>query len=160
MMTQQEVYNCVGPTTTSALDLAPGTLIGLNVGLLAGLIGAYAPDQSHYGPTWQRVLFIDLAAAAGAIAGGVFGCVFNVNGCLKAQNPSDEARAIEAWSALGGAGVGAIAGVLGTRRFQDEMPDGRTTGDSASATMPVVTVAPMRDATGGVVPSFAAMGSF
>ncbi|HTB58371.1 MAG TPA: hypothetical protein VLC06_10880 [Polyangia bacterium] len=157
--TGDPIFNCA-EHSTSTLDLAPGTLIGLNVGLLAGLIGAYAPDQSHYGPTWQRVLFIDLAAAAGAIAGGVFGCVFNVNGCLKAQNPSDEARAIEAWSALGGAGVGAIAGVLGTRRFQDEMPDGRTTGDSASATMPVVTVAPMRDATGGVVPSFAAMGSF
>jgi hypothetical protein len=156
---QIDVYNCAYPST-SALDLAPGTLIGLNVGLLAGLIGAYAPDQSHYGPTWQRVLFVDLAAAAGAIAGGVFGCVFNVDGCLKAPNPSDEARAIEAWAALGGAGVGAIAGVFGTRRFEDEMPDGRTTGDSASATMPVVTVAPMRDATGGVVPSFAAMGSF
>ena len=155
-----EVYNCVGAITTSALDLAPGTLIGLNVGLLAGLMGAYLPDQSHYGPTWQRVLFVDLAAAAGAIAGGVFGCVFNVQGCLKAQNPSDEARAIEAWAALGGAGVGAMAGVLGTRHFEDEMPDGRTTGDSASTTMPVVTVAPMRDATGGVVPSFAAMGSF
>jgi hypothetical protein len=155
----EELYNCA-VHTTSALDLAPGTLIGLNVGLLAGLIGAYAPDQSHYGPTWQRVLFVDLAAAAGAIAGGVFGCVFQVDQCLKAQSPSDEARAIEAWSALGGAAVGAIAGVLGTRRFEDELPDGRTTGDSASATMPVVTVAPMRDASGGVVPSVAAMGSF
>jgi hypothetical protein len=156
-----ELYNCKdSATSTSALDLGPGTLIGLNVGLLAGLIGAYVPDQSHYGPTWQRVLFVDLAAAAGAIAGGVFGCVFNVDGCLKAQNPLPEARAIEAWAALGGAGVGAIAGVFGTRRFEDEMPDGRTTGESASATMPVVTVAPMRDATGGVVPSFAAMGSF
>ena len=158
--TEQNVYNCIGPKSTSALDLAPGTLIGLNVGLLAGLIGAYAPDQSHYGPTWQRVLFVDLAAAAGAIAGGVFGCVFQVDGCLKAASPSDEARAIEAWAALGGAAVGAIGGVLGTRHFEDEMPDGRTTGDSASATMPVVTVAPMRDATGGVVPSVAAMGSF
>ncbi len=154
-----EIFNCAEPTT-SALDLAPGTLIGLNVGLLAGLIGAYAPDQSHYGPTWQRVLFIDLAAAAGGIAGGVFGCVFNVDNCLKDPSPGAQARSIEAWSALGGAGVGAIAGVLGTRRFQDELPDGRTTGDSASATMPVVTVAPMRDATGGVVPSVAAMGSF
>jgi hypothetical protein len=154
-------FNCEQPSTsTSTLDLAPGTLIGLNVGLLAGLIGAYAPDQSHYGPTWQRVLFVDLAAAAGAIAGGVFGCVFNVDGCLKAPSPSPEARSIEGWAALGGAAAGAIGGVLGTRHFEDEMPDGRTTGDSASATMPVVTVAPMRDATGGVVPSVAAMGSF
>ena len=156
------LFDCEEPaTSTSALDLAPGTLIGLNVGLLAGLIGAYGPDQSHYGPTWQRVLFVDLAAAAGAIAGGVFGCVFNVQGCLKNPNPSDQARAIEAWAALGGAAAGAIGGVLGTRRFEDELPDGRTTGDSsASATMPLVTVAPMRDATGGVVPSVAAMGSF
>ncbi len=30
---------------TSALDLVPGALIGLNVGLVAGLIGAYVPDQ-------------------------------------------------------------------------------------------------------------------
>ena len=37
-----ELYNCKDTeTSTSALDLAPGTLIGLNVGLLAGLMGAY-----------------------------------------------------------------------------------------------------------------------
>ena len=156
---QVEAYNCVGPTSTSALDLAPGTLIGLNVGLLAGLIGAYAPDQSRYGPTWQRVLFVDMAAAAGAIAGGVFGCVFNVNQCLEAPDPNAKARAIEAWAALGGAAAGAIGGVLGTRHFEDEMPDGRTTGDSGT-TMPLVTVAPMRDANGGAVPSVAVMGSF
>jgi hypothetical protein len=151
-------YNCLNPAT-SVLDLAPGTLIGLNVGLAAGLLGAYAPDQSRYGPTWQRVLFIDLAAGAGAIAGGVFGCVFNVSGCLRPVDVGPEARAIQAWAALGGAGVGAIAGVLGTRHFEDEMPDGRTTSTYASPP-PVVTVAPMHDATGGVVPSFAAMGSF
>ena len=157
--TMEDVYNCA-VSATSALDLAPGTLIGLNVGLLAGLIGAYAPNQSHYGPTWQRVLFVDLAAAAGAVAGGVFGCVFNVNGCLRPTDVSPEARAIQAWAALGGAGVGAIAGVFGTRHFEDEMPDGRTTSPYASTPPPMVTVAPMRDANGGAVPSVAVMGSF
>jgi PEGA domain len=153
------VYDCA-VHTTSALDLAPGMLIGLNVGLAAGLLGAYGPDQSHYGPTWQRVLFVDLAAVAGATAGAVFGCVFNVSGCLRAPNPSPDARSIQAWAALSGAAVGAVGGVLGTHHFEDEMPDGRTTSAYAATPPPMVTVAPMRDANGGVVPSFAAMGSF
>ncbi len=155
----EPVYNCASHST-SALDLAPGLLIGLNVGLAAGLLGAYAPDQSHYGPTWQRVLFVDLAAAAGGVAGGVFGCVFNVNGCLKSTSVSPDARAVQAWAALSGAGVGAIAGVLGTRHFENEMPDGRTTSPYASTPPPMVTLAPMRDANGGMIPAFAAMGSF
>jgi hypothetical protein len=149
---------CMAAPATSTLDLAPGTLIGLNVGLAAGLLGAYLPDQTHYGPTWQRVLFVDSAAAAGAIAGGVFGCVANVKGCLQQPNPLEEARSIEAWSALAGAGIGAVAGVFGTHRFQEEAPDGRTI--DAQATMPIVTVVPMRDGTGATVPAFAAMGSF
>jgi hypothetical protein len=153
-----DFYNCAIPST-SILDLAPGMLIGLNVGLVAGLVGAYKPDQSHFGPTWQRVLFVDLAAAAGAIAGGVFGCVSNVSGCLRKQDPTPDARAIVAWWALGGATVGAVAGVFGTRHFEDEMPDGRTTSASA-APPPIVSLMPVRDASGGVVPAVAAIGSF
>ena len=58
---------------TSVLDLTPGALIGLNVGLALGLMAAYLPDQTKYGPTWKRVLLIDLAVGAGMVAGGVAG---------------------------------------------------------------------------------------
>jgi hypothetical protein len=47
--------------------MAWGMLAGLNVGLAAGLAMAYLPDQRVYGPSWQRVMMIDLAGFAGAV---------------------------------------------------------------------------------------------
>jgi hypothetical protein len=139
----------------SALDLMPGTLIGLNVGLVAGILGAYLPDQSRPGPSWRRVLFVDLAVGAGAIAGATFGCVSNPK-CLN-QSPEDEDRAIAAGAALLGAGLGFAGGVLLTRHIDDSAPETRS---SPPPTMPVATFAPIRDAAGGIGPGVAAMGTF
>jgi hypothetical protein len=58
-------------TSYSVLHLSLPALIGLNVGLGAGLLGAYLPDQSRYGPSWKRIGLIDLAVIAGLLAGGV-----------------------------------------------------------------------------------------
>jgi hypothetical protein len=140
----------------NAFDLAPGALIGLNVGLVSGLLGAYLPDQSRYGPTWKRVALIDLGAAAGALAGGVGGCVAEVNSCLKAANPSDRARSIAAMSALGGGAVGLAAGWFLTRHYDDDQPQ-------QSAPPPVsmsATLIPMRAADGTMMPGIGAFGTF
>ena len=54
-----------GSTNRDFLDLTPGMLAGLNVGLASGLLGAYLPNQLRYGPSWQRILLIDAPAVLG-----------------------------------------------------------------------------------------------
>jgi len=140
---------------SSALDLLPGALIGMNLGLAAGLLGAYLPNQSRYGPSWKRVVFIDLAVGAGAIAGATFGCVSNPK-CLN-QRPLDEDRAIAAGAALLGGALGLAGGILLTRHIDDGISDAPA---ASPPTMPVATFAPIRDAAGGMGPGVAAMGTF
>jgi hypothetical protein len=162
---QSPTTNCVTDMVTqvetcaysekSILDLLPGTLIGLNVGLVAGLLGAYLPDQSNYGPSWQRVLLVDAATLAGGVAGATIGCVANPE-CLN-QNPSSNDRAIAAGAALLGGAIGLVSGLVLTRGDEGSPPP----PDSQAATrLPVATVVPMRDASGATIPAFAAMGSF
>jgi hypothetical protein len=154
--------NCAYPEDSN-LDLAPGALIGLNVGITAGLLAAYLPDQSRSGPTAQRVMLVDLATAAGAVAGATFGCVAATNCLNPIPNPTkdqkeanDNARAKAGMAALVGAAIGAVGGVLLTRHYDDDRADGGQT----NSTMPIATFAPMRDVAGGFTPAFAAMGFF
>ena len=138
----------------SFMDLMPGALIGLNVGLAAGLLGAYLPDQSHYGPTWQRVLLVDAAVVAGGVAGATIGCVANP-GCLN-QTPDDRARSVVAGAALVGGALGLVGGVLATRHGSE----GDQSPSVPGAPMPIATFAPMRAADGSTVPAVAAVGAF
>jgi hypothetical protein len=139
----------------SVLDLMPGALIGLNIGLAAGLLGAYLPHGTYYAPTWQRVLFVDAAVVAGGVAGATIGCVANPS-CLN-QSPTAQDRSIVAGSALLGGLLGFVGGVLATRHGSN---DGDQPPTTASATMPVATFAPMRGSDGSMIPAVAALGTF
>jgi hypothetical protein len=135
----------------SLLDLAPGALIGLNLGLAAGLLAAYLPDQTKYGPSWKRVLLVDLAVGAGALAGGIAGCVANGK-CLN-TTPDDDARAIAAGTALAGGVIGFVGGYFLTRHVDDDTAP-------TSAVASTLTLVPTMSPGGGALPGLMAMATF
>jgi hypothetical protein len=149
----------------SVLNLSLPALIGLNVGLGAGLLGAYLPDQSRYGPSWPRVRLIDLAAGAGALAGGVFACVADKS-CRSDSTPdrqdADAARARAADVALIAAGLGLVGGIFLTRNVDRASPSttSPSNGASAPSAPPTIGLFPTRDAQGGLTPMVAAAGLF
>jgi len=104
--------------------LSWGMLAGLNVGLATGLAMAYLPDQSKYGPSWQRVLTVDMAGFAGAIfATAVELCTRTDPDGVRVHcaNKTDATlNRRTARFALIGAGIGLAAGWLLTMHYDDE----------------------------------------
>ncbi|HXI57467.1 MAG TPA: hypothetical protein VNO55_15480, partial [Polyangia bacterium] len=147
-------WDCI-MSERSLLDMTLPALIGLNVGLGAGLLGAYLPDQKRYGPSWTRVLLIDLATVAGTVGGGIAGCIAVAN-CLL-DYPTDDARAKSAMAALAGGALGLLTGVLVTRNVDQNNDPTPRTPTSASST---VTIIPATRPQGGVVPLLSAIGAF
>ena len=143
---------------SSVLDLMPGALIGLNVGIGAGLLGAYLSDQSRYGPTWRRVLLIDLATAAGALGGGVAGCVSDVGGCLN-TTPVAHARGTAAIWAMAGGAAGLLGGVLLTRHYDDDPLAAPPPADKPTVSLST-TLIPLRTPDGRVTTGLGALGTF
>lgn len=146
----------------SVLNLSLPAVIGLNVGLGAGLLGAYLPDQSRYGPSWQRVLLIDLAAGAGALAGGIFGCVADPDCVDEDPKKTPGARARAADIALLAGGLGLVGGILLTRNVDrvSSSAGNAPNGASPSSPPPTIGLVPARDAQGGLTPMVAAAGLF
>ena len=139
----------------SVVDLSLPALIGLNAGLGAGLLGAYLQDQSRYGPSWERIGLIDLAAGAGALAGGIAACVAD-SACVTGVNSSRTARAHAATLSLLSGGVGLVAGIIFTRNVDKTAPSLAPN----AAPPPSVALLPASDGRGGIMPMMAALGSF
>lgn len=154
------IAGILGATTLEGnRDPSIPALIGLNVGLGVGLLGAYLPNQSRYGPTWKRIGLIDLATVAGLFAGGIAGCVSGDDdedcvGAITAESPP--ARSRSAASALLGGGIGVLAGILLTRDVDRDLPKAPV----STTVPPTVTLFPVRDIGGGTTPALGAVGFF
>jgi hypothetical protein len=133
---------------------------GLNVGLGLGLALAYLPDQRAYGPSWQRVILVDLAAAAGAFAGAIPDTIAQCTMNQRCDFDS-EANNRTARLALLGGGLGLAAGWFLTRDYDknSQAPSERT---GLVGFIPTPTILPVADREGRVhaLPGLAAQGRF
>lgn len=146
--------------------LAWGMLAGLNVGLGAGLAMAYLPDQRVYGPTWQRVIMVDLAGMTGAVFATVAELCTRTT-IAKGENVrihcADSSFALDGRSArfaLAGAGLGLVAGWLLTINYDkanETLPDRRLL-----TFMPMPGIVPVESMTGTseLLPGLMSQGRF
>ncbi|MCG5053913.1 MAG: PEGA domain-containing protein [Myxococcales bacterium] len=133
-------------------------LLGLNVGVGVGLAGAYLPDQTKYGPSWQRMVLVDLTVAAGAFAGALVGaiseCAQGASECQFQDTPTTTRRA------LAGGALGLVAGWLVTRSVDD--PNRTANSAAAPSWLPHLAALPVQSREGRttLVPSLSAQGRF
>ncbi len=137
--------------------VAWGMLAGLNTGLVAGLATAYLPDQRNYGPTWQRVIMVDLAGLAGAVLSSA------VEVCLRTRNCANKAGDLNtrtARFALVGAGLGLFTGWLLTMNY-DQANQSRPTRPALSF-LPMPGAVPVQSMTGTaeLLPGLLSQGQF
>ncbi|HEY0711504.1 MAG TPA: hypothetical protein VGF45_02450, partial [Polyangia bacterium] len=166
-----------GALAVPAMNLSSGAskpltiLGGLNLGLGAGLALSYLPDQREYGPTWQRVMLVDLAAGAGTLAGAIFRimgrclqpeskeqCSFQLQNATEDKQRRD--RRLTARFALAGGAIGLVMGWLLTRDFDrhNSAPLERT----PMSFLPMPTLLPVADRGNALdlIPGLGARGRF
>jgi hypothetical protein len=147
--------------------LAWGMLAGLNVGLGAGLAMAYLPDQAVYGPSWQRVLMVDLAGVAGAIfATTVEICTKRgTSYCADANNDPNKPTKLDgrtARFALVGAGLGLAAGWLLTMSYDHNNHNQERPAPPLLSHIPLPGVVPVQSTygTAELLPGLVSQGQF
>lgn len=143
--------------------LSWGMLAGVNVGLATGLALAYLPDQRTYGPTWQRVIMVDLSGIAGALlASAVEFCSrpSRTGGKNYCANSSGDLNRRTARFALVGAGIGLVTGWLLTTNFDQPIEPRPTLPTYALFPMPGAI--PIQSTGGGaeLLPGLVSQGRF
>jgi hypothetical protein len=142
-------------------------LAGLNVGLGTGLAMAYLPDQAVYGPSWQRVIMVDLAGLAGAVFATTIELCTRTstlgNGTtvrVHCANDNTSLNNRTARFALVGAGLGLVAGWLLTMNY-DRNNQARPVSPLLSH-MPMPGVVPVQSpyGTAELVPGLVSQGQF
>ncbi len=138
---------------------AVAVLAGLNVGLATGLGLAYVPDQKVYGPTWRRVLLVDLAGATGIFAGAL---LETVGRCASSDGTCEFlARPRTSKLALLGGILGFGAGWALTRSY-DQAQSREPTQGPTSLMIPMPTALPVVGPDGrmAIVPGLGSQGRF
>jgi hypothetical protein len=143
--------------------VAWGMFAGLNAGIATGLALAYLPDQRSYGPSWQRVIMVDLSGIAGGLlAAAVEFCSrpSDADGKNYCANSKGSLKDRTARFALVGAGIGLITGWLLTTNYDQGIePRPRLPGLSL---LPLPSAIPIQSTTGGaqLLPGLLAQGRF
>jgi hypothetical protein len=160
----QEDYNKAYDDYRNRLKrrVAWGMLAGVNVGLAAGLAMAYLPDQSVYGPSWQRVIMVDMAGLAGALfATMIEVCSRTDHGVhVHCADSNTTLNSRTARFSLVGAGLGLFAGWLLTMNFDHDRA-ARSDRPPLSF-IPVPGAVPVESTTGGpqLLPGLLSQGRF
>lgn len=145
--------------TTRIPRVGWGMLAGINAGLATGLALAYLPDQRSYGPGWQRVMLIDLAAIGGGVTGALLQmCVSGRNSqgfCGNAEIGPQMAR-----YALAGSVVGLATGLFLTWNYDKH--DEKLAQARPARGMPLPGALPVQTTDGrwALVPGLVSQGQF
>ena len=145
---------CNNGTTTNTKRIAWGMLGGINTGLLVGLGLAYLPDQQVYGPSWQRVIAIDLAT----VAGGGIGALVQI--CRRSATKTCSTPEIGPEMArytLAGGLVGLVTGWVLTMKYDKHEP---TKQPASGVPMPSAIPVQTTDGKWALVPGLMSQGRF
>jgi hypothetical protein len=147
--------------TTRIPRVGWGMLAGINAGLATGLALAYLPDQRSYGPSWQRVMLIDLAA----IGGGVTGALLQM--CVSGQGNKGVCGNVEigpqmARYALAGSAIGLATGLFLTWNYDkhDDKRDENFAQARPAVPMPGALPVQTTDGRWSLVPGLVSQGQF